>query len=638
MPSDRSGVEDDGPRLQVHLLGTVEVTLDGERLRDFDALRLQRFLALLLLRPELSHRSRIAFELWPDSDESQARTNLRKLIHDVRNSLPDHEVFVEITNEVVRWLPDGPSRADVIDFHTAAVSGDVQLAASHYSGDLLPACYDDWVLDERARARSSALSAFTRLAHEGVADCDFEKAVEYSRRALDLEPTDEEAVRTYMEANVNLDQRAAALQGYHRYTEILDRDLGVGPSPDLEALYRRLRQQSAGAAELEGGHERKIGESPFVGRLQELKLLHDTWDNLQGTGAHLVVVTGEPGIGKSRLAEEFGRRIRAEGHLVASAGAYEAAGRLPWGPIVDLLRSDALRSQVETLEQTWRTELARLLPELRDRVGKTTAGHAGELAQRRRMFDAVSRAIIADARPRLLILDDLQWCDAETLELIGFLIRAADTEPVLVVGTLRAEEVLPDHPVNELTSALGRDGAATTVALAALDAETTASLAARLGEPEAKAPEYATRLWAETEGNPLFVVEAVRAGVPETGPGVLTPTMRAVLRARLDQLNTRTRRVAEVAAVIGRPFTLQFVATATGVSEQQLVDEVDELWRRRIIRDQGHSYDFSHDKLRAVAVDMLSPARRRQIHRAIAETIRAQADGATAAARLAAHY
>jgi DNA-binding SARP family transcriptional activator len=157
MPSDTSGVVGEPPaRLEVRLLGVVEIILDGRRLRAFNSPRLQRFLALIALRGGPQHRSRLAFELWPDSDERQARTNLRKLLHDFRHSLPNSGEFVEVGNETVQWIPTGPSEVDVLRFRDAIAAGDFELAARVYSGDLLPACYDDWVLGERSKLRAEA--------------------------------------------------------------------------------------------------------------------------------------------------------------------------------------------------------------------------------------------------------------------------------------------------------------------------------------------------------------------------------------------------------------------------------------------------------------------------------------------------
>ena len=444
-----------------------------------------------------------------------------------------------------------------------------------------------------------------------------------------------------MEAHLALGDRAAALRSYHRCAEVLDRDLGVAPGEAIRAMYRQLRAGTVNREEVRGEDLAPVAESPFVGRDLELNQLNEAWSTVREGGAHLVLVTGEPGIGKSRLAMEFGRRVRAEGYVVASARAYEAAGRLPWGPVVDLLRSDALRSHIDTLDTVWRAELARLLPELLDAAQPSGPSQSGDLAQRHRLFDAVNRAITVGDRPRLLIIDDLQWCDAETIELIGFVVRSGQATPVLIVGTVRLEEIPEHHPLVRLVDALGHDQAVTTVPLDRLDEATTATLAARLRNADTIDPELAARLWVETEGNPLFVIEVLRAGVsPEGSQAALTPTMRAVLGARLGQLPDGARRLAEVAAVIGRPFSVGLLVSATGIGEPELVDHLDELWRRRIIRDQGLTYDFSHDKLRAVALEMLSPARRRQLHRAVAEAIAVEFQDHIDAAspQLAAHY
>ncbi len=646
MSSDTSGVGGaPAARLAVRLLGGVEIVLDGRRLRAFNSLRLQRFLALIALRKDLQHRSRLAFELWPDSDEHQARTNLRKLLHDFRHSLPDTGEFVEIDNKVVRWIPNGPADVDVLRFREALAAGDLELAARFYTGDLLPACYDDWVLDQRAKLRAEAHGAFMRLTEAAAGLHDHKATIRYGQRIIDLEPTDEVAVRIQMEAHLALGNRAAAVRAYHRFAEVLQRELAVAPGEAIGAVYQQLRagtlDRDEGQRHVQSEDPAPVAESPFVGRDLELNQLNDAWNAAREGRAHLVLVTGEPGIGKTRLAQELGRRVRAEGHVVASARAYEAAGRLPWGPVVDLLRSDTLRSHIDTLDAVWRTELSRLLPELLDAPQPSGPSQSGGLAERQRLFDAVSRAIVVAGRPRLLIVDDLQWCDAETIELIGFVIRSARTAPILFIGTVRSEELPEHHPLGRLVLALSHDRAVATVPLDPLDEATTAKLAARIRPSDTIDSELAARLWCETEGNPLFVIEVLRAGIsPDRSQAVLTPTMRAVLRARLGQLPDGARRLTEVAAVIGRPFSVGLMVSATGIGEHELVDHVDELWRRRIIRDQGLTYDFSHDKLRTVALEMVSPAHRRQLHRDVAAAIAVELhnDIDAAAPQLAAHY
>ena len=628
-------------RLAVRLLGVVEVVLDGERLRAFDSLRLQRFLALIALRRDAQHRSRMAFELWPDSDESQARTNLRKLLHEFRHALPDVEQFVDIEKETVRWISTGSSEVDVQKFRDAVAAGDLHLASRIYSGDLLPACYDDWVLEERAKLNAEVLDALAQLAEESAKRNDQKTTIKYTQRIIDLEPTEETAVGLQMEALLDLGDKSAALRCYHRYADVLEHDLGLTPGKEIEDLYRQLRKGALGRGDGQSPSLTLAAESPFVGREREWSELAAAWDSAREGRAHLVLLTGEPGIGKSRLALELGRSIRADGHLVASARAYEAAGRLPWGPVVEILRSEALRSQIETLDSPWKVELARLLPELGDAAPPSGPAAPGDKVQRHRLFDAVREALLAGDRPRMLIIDDLQWCDNETVELIGLLVRSRQSAPLLVVGTVRDEELSEKHPLTGVISALNRERALTTIPLERLDLTATEALASQLRSVQEFDAELTAQLWKETEGNPLFVIETIRAGIPsDASRAVLTPTIRSVLHARLEQLTDGARCLVDIAAVIGRRFSIRLLAAASGNTEDELVDDVDELWRRRIIRDHDQIYDFSHDKLRTVVIQAISPARRRQLHRAVAEAIAHEYENVpdVAASQLATHY
>lgn len=297
---------------------------------------------------------------------------------------------------------------------------------------------------------------------------------------MELEPTNESGVRIQVEAHLALDDRAAALRCYHRFVEAFELDLGMPPGESVRDMYRRVR---IGWAEREDESDPAppLGDAPFVGRDVQLAQLAEAWNSTKRGRAHVALLTGEPGIGKSRLAAELGKRVRAEGHIVVSARAYEAAGRLPWGPVVDLLRSDVLSNLIDSIDPAWRAELGRLLPELVADSDLPEPGRSGDPAQRHRLFDAVNRAVTVGGHPRLLIIDDLQWCDVETIELIGFVVRSGPSQPVLVVGTVRPGELQDQHPLNGLVEALKRAQAITTVPLERLDEAATATLAAQLG-------------------------------------------------------------------------------------------------------------------------------------------------------------
>lgn len=637
MPSGLQGNGEGAAGLRVRLLGAAEVILDGRRLSGFDTPRLQRFLALIALRREPQNRARLAFEFWPESSERQARTNLRKLLHEFRQALPGVEAFAEIGTRTVRWLSTGPSEVDVLRFREAIASGDFECAARLYQGDLLPSCYDDWVLDEREDLRAAALCVHRHLAEAAVERGALRAAIRHAEAVGELDFADEAAIRIQLQGHYALGERAAALRTYQRYADSLRRELEIEPDAEITALCRefgvdppdRDRQPASTA-----------GGSPFVGRDQEWRALFGAWKTALAGRAHLFLLTGEPGIGKSRLAQELGRHLQADGHDVATARAYEAAGRLPWGPVIDLLRSASIEHRLSALDEVWIAELARLLPELGGAPQRPN-GSLNSVARRHRLFDAVCQAIAAHDRAQVLIIDDLQWCDTETIELIGYLLGAHPRTPVLIVGTVRWEELRDRHPLSGLVDALQRDQAVTVVALDPLDRASTAALAAELqGEDEIDVG-LAERLWSETEGNPLFIIETIQAGFSPGGtPEFLTPTMRSVLRARLDQLTNGARDLAEAAAIFGRSFSARAMVAAMRADERAVDDLLDELWHRRIVVDRGQGFDFSHDKLREVALEMINPARRRRLHRLVAEALAREhrEDPAAISAQLAAHY
>ena len=289
-----------------------------------------------------------------------------------------------------------------------------------------------------------------------------------------------------------------------------------------------------------------------------------------------------------------------------------------------------------SLADVWLTEVARLLPNLIvEKPGLPPPGPLTESWQRQRFFESLAHATLQSNQPLLLLLDDVQWCDRETLEWLHYLLRFDPKAPLLLVGTERLEEITTGHPLASLSLSLRREGLLTEVILDPLNANETAYLAAHLiGEHLDRA--VITALYQETEGNPLFVVETVRAGAVEkvkTGqhsledshvrPGaLLPPTVQVVISSRLAQLSPAAREVMGLAAVIGRAFTFDVLALASSMDEDTLVLGLDELWQRRIVREQGSdAYDFSHDKLREQAYASLSAARRRLLHRRVGEAL-----------------
>lgn len=652
------------PSLHMSLLGDFSLLLGDAPVTTVDWPRLQSLLTYLVLhRAAPQSRTYLAAQLWPDSTEAQAHTNLRSLVHRLRHDLPGADLFLRIERQTLQWSPhpDVSWTLDVADFERALAQAEQarspvaartarEEAVALYRGDLLPGCYDEWILPERERLRQAFLGALEQLILLLERERDYPAAISAAQRLLRYDPLHETTYRHLMRFYAVSGDRAAALRTYHTCATVLDRELEAEPGLATQKAYKRLLQQQMPSASPLASPTALMANAPLVGRRPEWAQLQDDWQRASAGQPQMVVLTGEAGIGKTRLAEELLAWVGRQGMTSAYARCYAAEGELAYAPVATWLRADPFRGALSRLTDIWLTEVARCVPELLvERPALAPPGPLTEAWQRQRLFEALTRAILGARQPLFLLLDDLQWCDQETLEWLHYLLRFDVHARLLIMGTVRPEETPPTHPLEALLAALRRDGQVAEIALGPLDAAETALLAGHLAGGGLDA-ELAVHLYRETEGNPLFVVEAMRMGVgaaKDTGLQVvlhgfgMSPTVQAVITARLAQLSLLARELVNLAAVIGRAFTFEVLAKASTNDEDTLVRGLDELWQRRIVREHGaDAYDFSHDKLREAVYGTLRIARRRLLHRRVAEALEAvYADGLDAVSGLvAAHY
>jgi DNA-binding SARP family transcriptional activator len=653
-PGDASSLDTGGPTLCVRLLGGFDMRLGEVPVPPLDSARAESLLAFLLLHRDAPRaRERIAFLLWPDSTESQAQTNLRHLLHTLRRSLPDAGRFIEVRPRVLRWRAQAPLWLDVTVFERAVAEGRLQEAVEMYRGDLLEGSCDDWLLEERERLAQLHIHALERLAYELQEEGRWSEAIGYAERLVRRDPLREETYRLLMRLWDGSGDRARALRAYHACVAMLQRELGVGPSAATHAAYDSLLAVAPerGAQDQDGPAtqpraprgEPAASAWPLVGRMAEWARLAALWHEVERGTARLVLVTGEPGVGKSRLVEELRSWCAHGGAVTAEGRAYRAEGEMAYGFLAALLRSEAIAPRLRRLDRVQLTELARLLPELLSKVPDLAVPEPlPEGEQRQRLFRAAARAILATGTPVLLVADDLQWCDVQTLQFVHYLVRAEPGGRLLVAATARREEMGARHPVSELVTGLQALGGVCEIGLERLSREETGVLAERVaGRPLADAE--VERLYAHSEGNPLFVVEALRAdpGTAFAHGARGGPQGRAVLAARLAQLSEPAADLVGVAATIGREFTTEVLADASGMDEPGFVRGLDELWRRGLVRAHGpNAYDFSHGKIREAAYRALSPAQARHHHLRAARALERHraADRDAISGRVAAHY
>ncbi len=624
--------------LHIQLLGDFQLVDGDEPVTMVNTPRLQSLLAYLLLhRNAPQSRQQLAFLFWPDTSEAQALTNLRNLLHKLRHALPQPDRFFLVDSQAVQWRPDAPFRLDVADFAAAlsqaTTCATLETALKLYRGLLLPSCYDEWILPERQQLHRRMMDALIQVIDLLETEREYRTAIEYAQQLLQYDPLDETTYCTLMRLHAAKGDRAGALHIYQRCVEMMQEEFAAAPASTTQELYQRLLTTERTPPSHPGkAFKRTVAQDqlPLVGRTGEWKILIDGWYRASSGKAQCLFLTGEAGIGKTRLSEELLGWVTQQGFPTATAHCYAAEGLLTYTPVIAWLRSPAIYKTLGGLDALWRSELMRLLPELvieQPNLPQPTPITQGW--QRQRFFEAVARAVLLQNKPLLLFIDDLQWADHDTLEWLHYLLRFDPNARLLLVATVRSEEVTAEHPIQVLLTALHQEKLLTEVALSPLNADETAALAMHWAG-NALSSTQAAHLHQTTEGNPLFVVETMQTVERRSERGeqkaillhALPAKVHMVIQARLARLSPPARELASLAATIGRAFSYPVLAKAAEQTEETLVNSLDELCQLRIVREQGlDGYDFTHDKLREVAYNTLSAARRRLLHRRIAQVL-----------------
>jgi len=583
------------------LLGPPRVARDGAAVA-FDTRKALALLAVLALADRPRPRDVLAELLWPEHDAEHARGALRRTLSALRSAIgPD---FVDATRDQVRLVRGPGLYLDVDRFRALAEDGDVAGAAALFRGEFLEGFglrdapeFEDWQRAEADALRRELAGVLARLV-EATGD------VAVAQRWLELDPLHEPAHRALIRLYAEGGDRAAALAQYRDCVRTLSRELGVPPLAETTRLYEAISEGTLEApAAAEPAAAPTVRRAPLVGRAREWEALVGAYEAIDADG-RVVLLEGEAGIGKTRLAEEFVAHARGRGAAVLGGRAYEEEAALAYGPLVDALRG-RLRDDdawLAAVSDRALCEAARLLPDLSSTPPPPLDGPAAQA----RFLDGVWETLSAAAAgpvPGVVVVDDVQWADEATLGLLSYGARRLDGRGLLELLTTR-------EPIRRLGGSV--------LALERLAPDEVGELL-RAAAPDA-APELAARLYAETEGLPFLLVEYLNS-LGADPDWALPAGARELLLARLDPVTETGRQVLAAAAVIGRSFGVDTVRAASGRGDEETVAALEELVRRGLIREGRFDYDFTHEQLRRLAAEETSLARRRLLHGRVADAL-----------------
>jgi DNA-binding SARP family transcriptional activator len=639
--------------LQVYLLSPPRAEWSGTVL-SVPRRQVRALLYRLAAQPEPVFREQLAFLFWPDTPDSQARRNLSRLLTHLRRALPTPDLLLASRDRI--GLDFEHVWSDFIAFTRLSDRGDeiesLGLAADLYRGSFLAGfslpCtpeFEAWLLQQQRDAERRYLDVLTALIEKHAARQEYDAAIAYARRYLAADELAESVHGRLIALYVAAGDRAAALHQFERCTAILERELGVRPLPETRAVYQsaldgRSSPIKPTTPDLSWATLPGL-DVPLVGRDAAYRRLSKALSEAQVGRGQVVLISGEPGIGKSRLMEEFAGDLGDRAFVLAVA-ARTGKHPLPYHPVAEIFRSipdwHRLTSGVQPI---WLAEAARLLPELSDLHPDLPPPLPVEPDEARaRLLESLCRMMLGlatEPRPLLLCLDDLHWADSATLDWLFCLARRVASRraahssgtgrPVLILGTYRTAE---QDAVDELRNNLQRLGILSELRLAGLDCSAALEIVRHLTGPRPGSVALSRRLHRATGGNPFFLLETLRvlleAGeLPQDLTGLdkvpLPDTVRQAIENRLRRLEPRARQILEAGAVLGTSFDFDLVRRTAGRGEIEAVDALDDAVVRQLLVEEPPGYRFRHALIRQTLEAALGPVRHHLLHRRAARAL-----------------
>ena len=659
--------------LAFYFFGSPRVEYEGASV-EFDTRKAIALLAYLAATGRSHRRDSLAALLWPDYSQAKARAALRRTLSVLNKGLAGRGLLIQ-REEI--GLQSQDVYVDLHEFEHLRAAGPAEerypalaQAAAVYRADFLEGFglrdsleFDDWQYQAAERYRTGLAGILDELAELAALRAEYPQAIAYARRRLGLDNLHEEAHRRLMRLYAWSGQRSEALRQFTEFERLLKTELGVAPLEETVDLYQAILegrlappQPAARARPVEAVPPVSPSAPPvlLVGREQALEDLQRAHQTRRGQG-YFIGLWGEAGIGKTHLAEAFLAQVREGGGRTLSVRCYSGEETLAYSPLIEALRAclslPGAKPCLQNLPAHWTAEAARLLPELLELLpGLPPVPDLDGPGAQSRFYEGlrqVLKALLCGGDLPVLFFDDLHWADSATLDWFAYLARRLDDFQVLVLAAWRGDGPAAAS-LHQLLASLVRSGRATEIALRRFSRPQVEELIEKSGVSLAAfPPDTITRLVAETEGLPFFVVEYLRAiqssgQLAQPREWVMPASVRDLLHSRLSGVDDVALQLLTTAAVIGRSFDFDILCQASGRSEEETVAGLESLRLLGLVKendtgteDSLAEYDFTQDKMRVLVYEDSGLARRRLLHRRVADALEARPRSRRSAGQLA---
>ncbi|MCC7208187.1 MAG: AAA family ATPase [Anaerolineae bacterium] len=687
--------------LELFVLGTPYIQRDGLPVK-FERRHAMALFVYLAVTGTRHGRDTLAALFWPEDDEAHARAALRRMVSSINKSIPN---VVSANRETIGLGRDGDSTLWV-DAHHFHNSLEASRKHDHRETEVCAAClktltetialyrsdflagftlrntptFDEWQLFQTETLRHGLVGALERLVRGHSDRHEFEPAISYARRWLAVDPLDEAAHRSLIALYAGVGQRQAALRQYAECVRLLERELDIPPQPATMQLFEDIKENKhmvlrapIGLPSRPGTDRRewsptgtmgptgmthavlpfalldRIMRGQLVGREQEAAEINVLWDRAVSGAGQVLLISGEAGIGKTRLVREVASLAETTRARVL-IGRCDPEGSAPYAPISQVIRAD-FDQGVDGAQLPPDYILADLIafaPQLDQRFPEIPPNPPLDPhVERERMFDNfVSWCEWATAHiPMLLVIEDLHWADASTLSLLRYLARHVHNVKLLLVMTYRDTEIelIEAHHLKNAVLDLNRDRLATFMSLPCLSREQTHDLLATLlGTEVGVTMELLDRIYHETEGNPFFTEEVCKSLIEEgklyfTGGYwrrsdiediVIPQSVRAAILSRVEKLPAAVQDVLRMAAILGREFDFATLQAMSECDEETLTATLEHAERVQLLTETQQAgriqLVFAHGLIPFALRESLSGLRRQRLHRRAAIVIERQ--------------